>query len=223
MRCSAESLDLLVFRQPPDGVLRIPRLNNPVKAVYVRGDDSRAPLKLSPGVREWTIEGERLKQDAVGQTIIVETVGRPHVPSLPRIVGAAEGGAVTLAAHDAVTHGENLRYEPQPHKNTIGYWSNKDDWCEWQCYIEQPGRYEVRILQGCGQGQGGSDVEVRIGGEKLAFTVEDTGQFQNFKEWTLGTVTLAAPQVHSLQIRPRTKAATAVMDVRQVRLLPAGQ
>ena len=221
MRCGAESLDLMVFRQPVGGVLRIPRLNNSVKAVYLRGDDSRAQLKLSPGVREWSIEGERLKRDIARQTVIVETVGRPYIPVLPRIINAAADGSVTLAAHDAVTHGENLRYEPQPHKNTVGYWTNKDDWCEWRFYIEQPGKYEVRILQGCGQGQGGSEVEVAIGEEKLAFTVEDTGHFQNFKERSLGSVTLTAPQVHNLQIRPRTKAAAAVMDVRQVRLVPA--
>jgi acetyl esterase/lipase len=219
IRCGAESLDLLIHRQPAGGVLRIPRLNNPVKIAYVRGDQSRTPLTLSPGVREWTIAGDQLKSGAQGQTVIVETVGRPHLPVLPRIIGAAADGSVTLAAHDAVTHGEKLRYEPQPHKNTVGYWTNKDDWCQWQCYVERPGKYEVRILQGCGQGQGGSEVEVRIGDHSLAFTVDDTGHFQNFKERMLGVVTLTAPQVHTLQIRPRTKAAAAVMDVRQVRLI----
>jgi hypothetical protein len=54
----------------------------------------------------------------------------------------------------------------------------------------------------------------------FAFTVEDTGHFQNFKERSLGVVTLAAPRVHTLQIRPHKKAAAAVMDVRQVRLIP---
>ena len=56
--------------------------------------------------------------------------------------------------------------------------------------------------------------------QPLTFTVEDTGHFQNFKERSLGAVTLAAPQVHSLQIRAKTKAAAAVMDVRQVQLIP---
>jgi hypothetical protein len=220
MRLAAELVELLILRQPEGGVLQIPRLNNPIKVAYVRGDAAKSPLNLTPGVREWSIDVSRVPGGAVGQTVILETVGRPHVPTIPRIVGASPDGSIVLGAHDAVTHGENLRYEPQPHKNTVGYWTNKDDWCEWQCYIEQPGKYEVRILQGCGKDQGGSEVDVRIGDQSLAFTVEDTGHFQNFKERSLGTVTLAGPQVHSLQIRPRKKAAAAVMDVRQVRLIP---
>jgi hypothetical protein len=223
MRLAAEAAELLIFRQPEGGVLQIPRLNNPVKAAYVRGDAAKTPLKLTPGVREWSIDVSQLPSGAVGQTVIVETVGRPHVPTIPRINGAADDGSIVLGAHDAVTHGENLRYEPQLHKNTVGYWTNKDDWCEWRCYVERPGKYEVRILQGCGKGQGGSEVVLEVGGQSLAFTVEDTGHFQNFKERSLGTVTLTAPQVHTLQIRPKTKAAAAVMDVRQVRLIPVSE
>ncbi|HEX5104454.1 MAG TPA: alpha/beta hydrolase fold domain-containing protein [Pirellulaceae bacterium] len=220
MRFGAESVDLLIFHKPAGGVLQIPRLNNPVKVAYVRGDAAKTPLKLSPGVREWMIDVSPLPGGAIGQTVIVETVGRPHVPTIPRVVGGSADGSIVLHAHDAVTHGENLRYEPQPHKNTVGYWTNEDDWCEWRCYVEQPGKYELQILQGCGKGQGGSEVEVQIGDQFVTFTVEDTGHFQNFKERSLGTVTLAAPQVNSLQIRAKTKAAAAVMDVRQVRLIP---
>jgi hypothetical protein len=223
IRFVAESLDLLIFRKPAGGALGIPRLNNPVKVAHVRGDAARTPLKLTPGVHEWSIDVSQMPSGAIGQTVIVETVGRPHLPVLPRIVGSASDGAITLAAHDAVVHGENLRYEPQAHKNTVGYWTNKDDWCEWRCYVEQPGKYEVRVLQGCGKGQGGSEVAAEIGDQLLAFTVEDTGHFQNFKERSLGTIALTAPQVHTLQIRPKTKAAAAVMDVRQVRLIPVAE
>jgi hypothetical protein len=215
-------LSLDISRRPADGIVQIPRLNNEIKDVFVIGVRPRMSLKLTPGLTTWSIElpTEKVVADPVP---IVVTAGRPYIPTIPRIVTSASNGSIALAAHDAITHGENLRYEPQPHKNTVGYWTNKEDWCEWQCYVEQPGKYEVRILQGCGKGQGGSEVEVQIGDQALAFTVEDTGHFQNFKERSLGVVALAAPQVHSLQIRPRSKAAAAVMDVRQVRLVPAAQ
>jgi acetyl esterase/lipase len=206
-----------VRRRPAGGTVNIPRLNNPIRVAHLAGDLAKRPLNLRPDISEWTIELPSFDGLVV---IDVETVGRPFLPVIPRIVCSAADGSITLAAHDAVTHGESLRYEPQPHKNTVGYWTNKDDWCEWQCYVEQPGKFEVRILQGCGKGQGGSEVDLRIGDQTIAFNVEDTGHFQNFKERSLGVVTLAAPQVHSLQLRPRTKAAAAVMDVRQVRLIP---
>jgi hypothetical protein len=77
----------------------------------------------------------------------------------------------------------------------------------------------VQILQGCGKGQGGSEVAVVVGEEKVLFTVEDTGHFQNFKRRTIGTLTLTAPGRHTLRIQPVRKAKNAVMDVRQVRLV----
>ena len=148
-------------------------------------------------------------------------VGPPRWTGEPRIIGPSAGGRITLAAHDAVTHGENLRYEPQPHKNTVGYWSRQEDWCEWHLAVPKAGRYTVEILQGCGKGHGGSEVALVVGVQEIVFTVEETGHFQNFKNRTLGTIELAAGDDQTLALRPRTKAAGAVMDVRQVRLIPA--
>jgi hypothetical protein len=76
------------------------------------------------------------------------------------------------------------------------------------------------VLQGCGTGQGGSEVEVEVGGQVLRFTVEDTGGFQNFKARTIGNVKIEKPGRYTLTVRPRTKAKAAVMDLRQVMLRP---
>jgi hypothetical protein len=201
------------------GVVAIPRLNNPIGNVYLRGDATKMPLRFVPQVRAWHItlpEGARTGR----QTIVLETVGSPQVTGEPRVTSPAKDGTITLPAHDAVTHGENLRYEPQPHKKTVGYWSLKDDWCEWHFSVERPGSYEVWLLQGCGKGQGGSEVAARIGEREIKFTVEETGHFQNFKNRRIGIVKLDKPGQHTLELRPLSKAAAAVMDVRQVRLIP---
>jgi hypothetical protein len=209
-------------RVPTSGTVRIPRLNNPVAAIYVRGDQERAPLKLTPLVTEWEITMP-IGSGRLGQlVVVVETVGLPHLTAKPRVIRPGAKGLFTLAAHDAVIHGQNLRYEPQPHKNTVGYWSRQEDWCEWHLATAKAGRYAVQILQGCGQGQGGSEVTISVGGQELVFTVEETGHFQNFKNRTLGTIELAAGDDDTLQLRPRKMAAGAVMDVRQVRLVPVG-
>lgn len=203
----------------PGGVVTVPRLNNPIGNVFLRGDVAKTPLQFRPQVRQWQIklpEGARTGN----QTVMFEIVGPPHVAGEARVVEATKVGVVTLTAHEAVTHGENLRYEPGPHKNTVGYWSNKDDWCTWRLQTERSGRYEVWLLQGCGKGHGGSEVALRIGEQELKFTVEETGHFQNFKHRNLGEITLAKPGQYTLELRPLTKAAGAVMDVRQVRLVP---
>ena len=113
-----------------------------------------------------------------------------------------------------------LRYEPLPHKTTLGYWVNASDWASFDFTVSQPGTFTVEVLQGCGKGQGGSEVDVAVGEQKLKFTVEDTGHFQNFKAREIGTVKIDKAGRYTLTIKPIKKAAAAVMDVRQVTLKP---
>jgi Carbohydrate binding module (family 6) len=123
-----------------------------------------------------------------------------------------------LDASDAVIHGDTLRYEPSPVKNTLGFWTRADDWVHWDVELPAAGRYRLELLQGCGQGSGGAEVEVTVGDARLTLTVQDTGGFQNFVTREVGTVSLAAgPQ--RVVVRPRTKPGVAVMDLREVRLV----
>ena len=129
-------------------------------------------------------------------------------------------GDVRLHARDAKTHGSKLRYEPEPWKNTLGYWVEAGDWAEWEFSLPAAGRYEIEILQGCGTGNGGSEVEVRLGDQPLTFTVRETGHFQNFIPVTIGELDLKEGR-HTLTLRPIRKARDAVMDVRRIVLRPA--
>jgi hypothetical protein len=208
---------LRVDAWPADGKVAMPRLNCPIRAVYVQGDPAQKPVALQPNVADWSISRPK---DAGPATIVVETVGKPRVAGEKApLVEAAADGSVTLAAHDAACHGRLLRYEPQPHKNTVGYWADEKDWVEWR-FRAKAGRYKVLLLQGCGKGQGGSAVQVGVGTQKLDFTVEDTGHFQNFVERPAGTVAIEKDGEAALEIRALKKAKGAVMDVRQVKLVP---
>ncbi|MFO0878330.1 MAG: sulfatase-like hydrolase/transferase [Gemmataceae bacterium] len=129
-------------------------------------------------------------------------------------------GAIVLPAQTAFVRGSQLRYEPLPHKNTLGFWIDVNDSAYWELTVRRPGKYRVEVLQGCGTGQGGSEVEVKVGKESLRFIVEDTGHFQNFKPRDIGTVQIASAGRHTLTIQPLKKARAAVMDVRQVTLTP---
>jgi arylsulfatase A len=133
----------------------------------------------------------------------------------------ADDGTITIPARSALVHGEQLRYEPLPHKDTLGYWTNADDWASFEFEVQKPGPFDVELLVGCGTGSGGSVAQVNIGKQKLEFTVEETGGFQQFKPRTIGRVTLDAAGRQELEVRCRSKPGPAVMDLRQVRLLPA--
>jgi pimeloyl-ACP methyl ester carboxylesterase len=144
----------------------------------------------------------------------------PAIEPSQRVSTEDAAGQITLAASNAVTHGTQLRYEPAAVKNCLGYWTQADDWAEWNFNVTKPGLFELEVWQGCGQGQGGSDVVVEVGGERFNFTVEETGHFQIFIPRRLGQVRFLQPGNYSLVIKPQRKQAAAIMDVRQVRLLP---
>lgn len=133
----------------------------------------------------------------------------------------AADGTITMHARSADVHGIQLRYEPLPHKNTLGYWTSADDWASFEFEMKTPGSFDIELLVGCGRGSGGSVVEVAIGDEKLQFTVAETGGFQEFVPRKIGRVTLKTPGRHTLEVRPQSKPGPAVMDLRQVRLTPS--
>lgn len=62
--------------------------------------------------------------------------------------------------------------------------------------------------------------EVVFGSTNLGFTVEDTGHFQNFIPRTVGRIQINEPGPHALTIRARDRRHAAVMDVREIRLVP---
>lgn len=132
----------------------------------------------------------------------------------------AADGTITLPAARADVHGSMLRFEPLPHKNTLGFWVRPEDWASWEFQITQPGKFEVEALQGCGTGSGNSEVEFAVGDQKVVMTVQDTGHFQNFVPRNIGVIELPAPGRYTLTVKPLKKPGVAVMDLRQVKLSP---
>lgn len=213
-----ESVEFHVTSAQDHTLLEVPRFQNPVTQVFLKSDPEQQPLRLKPGVATWQIT---LPDQARGSVVVVmKTVGPPRLTGKPMIYSPDERGEVILPAHGAIVHGEKLRYEPQPHKNTVGYWQNEKDWCEWKLSLAKPMSYRVYILQGCGKGHGGSMVNVIAGDRRLEFEVEDTGHFQNFRERLIGTLEFGSSKNQSIKLVPVSKAKGAVMDVRQLRLVP---
>lgn len=138
----------------------------------------------------------------------------------PASITQAEDGTILLHARDVTIHGKTVRYEPQPHKNTIGFWTKQDDWVSWTFSVAKPGTFAVEILQGCGKGSGGAEVALAIGEQAVTFTVEDTGHFQNFVKRNVGKVVITEAGMVTLTVKPKTKPGVAVMDLRQVLLTP---
>jgi arylsulfatase A-like enzyme len=156
--------------------------------------------------------------------IIVERSALFVLATFLTAAGLADDGVILLHGQQAKVTGTTLRYEPQPHKQTLGCWTKADDAAQWSFTISRPGEYAIEVLQGCGRGQGGSTMLLTVAADgtseqSLDFVVEETGHFQAFKPRTVGRVMLAAGE-HLLQIKPNEIAKKACCDIRQVRLVP---
>lgn len=140
-------------------------------------------------------------------------------PEGPAPAQAADG-SIVLEAKSATTWSENMRYEPKPEKNCLGYWTSEDDIAEWQFEVVKPGRYKVAVVHGCGTGNEGSEVAVKLGTQELKFTTQDTGGFQNWKEAQVGEIEIKSSGQQRLVIDPVNKVKNAVLDVHKVLLTP---
>ena len=137
-----------------------------------------------------------------------------------KIINQDTSGSVTLFAKDATPHGTMIRYEPQPHKNTIGYWTRREDWVSWEFSLHTPGNFTVELTQACGKGSGGSDYTVTIGNQILTNKVSDTGAFTNFVKRIIANFKLDKPGGYTISVKPLTKPGLAVMDLRAITLVP---
>jgi hypothetical protein len=139
----------------------------------------------------------------------------PPAPAAP--VPQADDLSITLHARDAIVHGTKLHFERTPEKNTLGFWTLEQDWVSWDFELKKPGTFVVVAMQGS---PGGSELDLAVGGQTLHWTVADTGSYHTFTFKELGRVTLPAAGPQTLTLKPTKKVGGAVMDLRQIILLP---
>jgi arylsulfatase A len=186
------------------------------------------PMTPNPGFdpRAWarcyaTVDVSRLAPAATAASMVPPLAdwlrAMEEPPANGPLPGPPRDGCIVLEARDAVVTGTKLRYEPQPEKDTLGYWLDPADTASWSFPLRAAGQYRVVVLQGCGAGNGGSVVAISAGGQSLEFTVEDTGHFQRFVPRDVGMLRLAAGD-NTLVVRPVVKKAAAVMDLRRIQL-----
>ncbi len=210
--------------EPEDREIKIPRVFASLKSVQFLGKSPHPKLIVHPEPNEWFV---RWKPDVeTSKAVVLSFDSTPLLADEVKPIRQAGDGTLTLHAHHATTSGEKLRFEPQPHKNTVGYWTIAGDSATWKVDVSSPGSFNVGILQGCGSGQGGSAAMLKLtspSGEEssLEFEVEETGHFQNFIWRGLGSADMNEKGEWSLTVMPKKIANKALMDVRMIHLSPA--
>ena len=212
-------LYLYVFDWHASGKLIVYGLAGGAKRAYLLNDADRTNLALEKRGRSTVLTVPTVAPDSLASVVVLEVEGKIETAQLA--IQPADDGRIVLHARDAIVHGRTLRYEPEPHKNTVGYWTDPRDSVSWPFHVTKPGTYKVEILQGCGKGSGGSTVEFAVDEKQvLKVTVQDTGGFQNFVNRPIGQFRFDKAGRYTLTVRPTHKPGLAVMDLREVTLTP---
>ena len=200
----------------------IPRVYASLRQVIWKGAGSSEKLTVYSEPDHWVIRWTKAPTGAKAIELQFDT--RPELGDEVDVIGQRGDGRLDLHAYQANTIGEKLRFEPQVHKNTVGYWVNSKDFATWTILVKRPGRFNVGILQGCGAGAGGSvaSLSIRNGAqtvEQLEFAVEETGHFQNFVWRTVGVIEIPQAGRHTVRLQPKKIKKIALMDIRQIQLV----
>lgn len=208
------TLYLHVFDWPSDGQLLLPGLKNKVKSARLLvGAKKLSTKRDDDGV---TVSLLASVPSAISSTVVVEIEGAPDVA--PTMIVQKKTGAVQLPAGDARLHGSAFRYESGGPLDNIGYWTNPDDWADWEFKLKRPGKYAVSAVVA---GPSASAFEISVGGRTLRCATPATGDFFTFKPVDLGTMEISSVGEVSLAVRP-VKDGWQAINLKSVHLTPAG-
>jgi alpha-L-fucosidase len=219
-RCTQKpgKLYLHVFDWPKDGQLEVPGLKNQVTKAYLLTDTDRSPLAVTANDDGVAIKLPAEAPDKIASIVVLEIAGKPDVA--PYVSTQAADGRVRLPADDAVIHGNTAKCQTIDGRESIGYWTDKNDWVSWEFQVKTPGTFNVEISQACIPGDAGSDYDVTVADQTLQGKVENTGDWNKFVTRTLGAVTISKAGRYTLSVKPTAMPHGAVMNLESLTLKP---
>jgi len=212
-------LYLHVFDWPANGVIELAGMGSPVGKAYLLAD--REPLRVLPAEENaLKLQGPESVPESDATVIVVEYRGElKTVKYVPTARQTADGSfALTPNLAEIQGHGP-LRYEAD--KKCLGFWTSKGNSVQWNLDVRKPGTYSVVLTTACPERSAGTPCVLVCRETKLQFEVKATGDWTVFKDETVGKVDLAAGTC-TLKITPTKKPPEGVMNLRKIRLVPAG-
>lgn len=199
----------------------LPRFCAPIASVECI-DRPGIKVKVQPEPTLWRVQWSEELPD--GAKLLMRFDTAPYLISEKIAIEPSSDGSLLLRACEASTVGEKLRYEPQPFKNTVGFWVEQSDIAVWQCQVEEAGWYSVALLQGCGQAQGGSQgrivfLQKENEIDSVECNIKETGHFQNFEWVHSGHVFLGEAGGYTVRIQPEHIREKAFGDIRAVSIV----
>lgn len=211
---SSTTLYLHVFDWPGDGRLLVPGLKNDVAKAWLLSDPDRKELAVTATSDAKVVSVPAKAPDQIDSVVVLRVRGQPEVTAVPTTQGP--DGSVRLDAAEATLHGNTLRYEPDSNKRCIGYWTDANDWVEWEFHVSRPGKFNV-VVETAAQSDG-AKLTIAVGNAKLDFDVPRTGDYSRFQRSEIGPIELPAGTTR-LAVRPVSTWWTPV-NLRSIVLKP---
>jgi alpha-L-fucosidase len=211
------TLYLHVFSWPKERVLLVPGLKNKVTNASLLA--TGAALKTTA-----TSEGIRISVPAQAPdkiaSVIKLTVTGPLTIE-PYTIKQQRDGTLQLLAGEATMHhgkdGSSANVEGDEDNRNIGYWTSNQSWVSWNVQISKPGTYTIKALAGTPATT--TSFYVQLGTAALAATLNSTGDYNNYREVSLGVIKVEKAGTYILSIKPDAQDWKA-MNVRKIILIP---
>ncbi len=189
------TLYLHVFDWPDDGKLQVPGLKNKIDAASMLADGTK--LEADNNEDGAVISVPPTAPDKFSSTIVLQFAGKPDIDVTPIL--QQSDGSVTLPASEAGLHGSPIQYEFGGGHDNIGYWTNPQDWADWNFKVTQPGKFTISALIAA---PAPASFELSIAGQSFRCAAPITENYTTFKSVEVGVVEIPAAGENTLAVHP---------------------
>jgi alpha-L-fucosidase len=226
-------LYLHIFDWPENGTLRLPLRNRVRLAFQPNPDHDTRALKPheSPRTSPWTpipstqadneilLDLDDVTHKLPVTVIAIDIEGAPD--AVQCVIRPGSNGSITLCAVDAVIHGHTARYESGGGKDNIGFWTNVADSVSWTFHTDRTGSYAVLLTYACDPTTPGGTFKLVCSGQELTGTIAATDSWTDFREFSLGEISISNTGSSELRIQPIAIPHNALMNLKSIELRPS--
>jgi alpha-L-fucosidase len=229
-RCTAKPGKLFIhlFDWPASRELVVPGIRSPVEQIYFLADRDKKALEFSQvssdvkiALSAASIPASILDENST--VLVIEYEGDLRTDQRPVLIDPAY--TATLTPHEATIDGDRLKYEFVhqwgPYRGYhVQDWVETDDSMNWEIRAIRDGRYDVEFTYSAAPGCEENEFVFSAGDDHLMAGVQNTGSWQTYKTYLIGSIALKKSESITLSVKPEKLGDHSLMDLKSVRLIP---
>jgi len=208
-------LYLHVFNWPGDGKLLVPGLKQIPTKAYLLADKRKHTLPSEPSAEGLVLTVPATSPDPISSTVVLKLSGALQIA--PSTITQDFDGSVTLLASEARLHGDTIKYEPGDERDSLGFWTNPEDWADWEFTVTKPGHFQLSAEVAA---VAAASIELRVGHDSAQSQAPVTGDYGKFRTVRFGEIDLPSAGKVTLKARPVKEGWNAI-NLKSVKLKPS--